>query len=93
MDRSSVVAGGRAPTLPIVVEAMLVPTEEAARAVRTDVAGLAADGRQVALELRRLVAGDMRGMFDGPTTPGLDLDASLVVLDLSAVFHSAASRC
>jgi hypothetical protein len=32
----------------------------------------------------------MRGMFDGPTTPGLDLDASLVVLDLSAVFHSSA---
>jgi hypothetical protein len=58
--------------------------------VRTDVAGLATDGRQVALELRRLVAGDMRGMFDGPTTPGLDLGASLVVLDLSAVFHSAA---
>src|ERR1700683_429917 len=29
-------------------------------------------------------------LFDGPTTPGLDLDASLVVLDLSAVFHSTA---
>jgi len=26
---------------------------------------LAADGRHVALELRRLVAGDLRGMFDG----------------------------
>jgi type IV secretory pathway VirB4 component len=90
VDRSSVIASGRAPTLPTVVEAMLVPTKEAARAVRIDVAGLAADGRQVALELRRLVAGDMRGMFDGPTTPGLDLEASLVVLDLSAVFHSAA---
>ena len=90
VDRVSVVAGERAPTLPSVVEAMLVPTKEAARAVRTDVAGLSSDGRQVALELRRLVAGDMRGMFDGPTTPGLDLEASLVVLDLSAVFHSAA---
>jgi hypothetical protein len=29
-------------------------------------------------------------MFDGPTTPGLDLDAPLVVLDLSAVQDSAA---
>jgi type IV secretory pathway VirB4 component len=90
VDRASAVARRSAPTLPSVVEAMLVPTKEAARSVRTDVAGLATDGRQVALELRRLVAGDMRGMFDGPTTPGLDLGASLVVLDLSAVFHSAA---
>src|ERR1700722_541517 len=79
-----------APTLPAVVEPLLVPSQENARSVRTDVAGLASDGRQVALELRRLVSGDMRGMFDGPTTPGLDLDASLVVLDLSAVFHSSA---
>ena len=31
-----------------------------------------------------------RGMFDGPTTPGLRLDAPLVVLDLSAVYHSPA---
>ena len=29
-------------------------------------------------------------MFDGPTSPGIRLDASLVVLDLSAVYHSAA---
>ncbi len=68
VDRASVVAKRCAPTLPSVVEAMLVPTKEAARSVRTDVAGLASDGRQVALELRRLVAGDMRGMFDGPNS-------------------------
>jgi hypothetical protein len=29
-------------------------------------------------------------MFDGPTTPGLDLSAPLVVLDLSALYTSAA---
>ena len=90
VESESAVARESAPTLPSVVDAMLVPTKEAARTVRTDVAGLAADGRQVALELRRLVVGDMRGMFDGQTSPGLDLGASLVVLDLSAVFHSAA---
>jgi len=78
------------PTLPSVVDALLRPRAHAARAVGTDVAGLAADGRNVALELRRLVAGDLRGMFDGPTSPGLRLDAPLVVLDLSAVYHSAA---
>jgi len=78
------------PTLPTVVDALLRPEADSARAVGTDVAGLAADGRNVALELRRLVAGDLRGMFDGPTSPGVRLDAPLVVLDLSAVYHSAA---
>jgi len=78
------------PTLPMVVDALLYPEEHSARALGTDVAGLAADGRNVALELRRLVAGDLRGMFDGVTSPGMRLDAPLVVLDLSAVYHSAA---
>ncbi len=81
---------GSGPTLPMVVDALLHPATHAARSVGTDVAGLAADGRHVALELRRLVAGDLRGMFDGPTTPGVRLDDALVVLDLSAVYHSAA---
>ncbi len=82
--------GRSGPTLPIVVDALLRPTKEAARLLSTDVAGLAADGRNVALELRRLVAGDLRGMFDGPTSAGISLDGPLVVLDLSAVYHSAA---
>lgn len=84
------VAAERAPTLPAVVDALLAPSAESARAIRTDARTLARDGRDVALELRRLVHGDLRGMFDGPTTPGLDLDAPLVVLDLSAVYGSAA---
>jgi hypothetical protein len=82
--------GGRPTTLPAVVDALLAPTDEAARTIRTDTRTLAADGRDVALELRRLVHGDLSGMFDGPTTPGVDLDASLVVLDLSAVYGSDA---
>jgi type IV secretory pathway VirB4 component len=82
--------GTSSPTLPTVIEALLHPGADAARALGTDAAGLAADGRNVALELRRLVAGDLRGMFDGPTSAGIRLDAPLVVLDLSAVYHSAA---
>jgi hypothetical protein len=78
------------PTLPAVVDALLRPEADAARALGTDVPGLAADGRNIALDLRRLVAGDLRGMFDGPTSPDIRLDAPLVVLDLSAVYHSAA---
>ncbi len=78
------------PTIPVVVDALLAPSAHAAASVRTGVAGLAADGRQVALELRRLVTGDLRGMFDGPTSPGIDVSGPAVVLDLSAVYHSAA---
>ncbi|HVC72005.1 MAG TPA: hypothetical protein VNC61_17245 [Acidimicrobiales bacterium] len=82
--------GGPAPTLPQVVDALLQPSASSAAAVRTTVDILAGDGRQVALELRRLVAGDLQGMFDGPTSAGITLAGPLVVLDLSAVYHSAA---
>jgi hypothetical protein len=78
------------PTVPQVVEALLAPSAEAARSLRTEQRDLLEDGRDVALELRRLVHGDLCGMFDGPTTPGLDLSAPLVVLDLSALYTSAA---
>jgi hypothetical protein len=44
----------------------------------------------VALELRRLVEGDLAGMFDGPTSAGIDLSGALVVLDLSALYSSPA---
>ena len=81
---------GGVPTVPSVVDALLSPSPEAARTLRTERADLLEDGRDVALELRRLVHGDLQGMFDAPTTPGLDLSAPLVVLDLSALYGSAA---
>jgi hypothetical protein len=83
-------AGVDVPTVPMVVEALLAPGAEAAQSLRTSLRDLVEDGRDVALELRRLVHGDLCGMFDGPTTPGLDLSAPLVVLDLSAVYTSVA---
>jgi len=86
----STVAATQLPTIPAVVRALLEPEPQAAAALRTDVASLAADGRDVGLELRRLAEGDLCGMFDGETTRGIDLDAPLVVLDLSAVYSSAA---
>jgi hypothetical protein len=78
------------PTVPSVVETLLTPTAAAAESLRTGLRELLEDGRDVALELRRLVHGDLRGMFDGPTTPGLDLSAPLVILDLSALYTSTA---
>jgi hypothetical protein len=78
------------PTLPHVVDALLEPSTESASSVRTDRATLLEDGRDVALELRRLVHGDLRGMFDGPTSRGLDLSGAFVALDLSALYNSPA---
>jgi hypothetical protein len=40
-------------------------------------------GSELAHALLRLTRGDLAGMFDGPTTVGLDETAAMVVLDLS----------
>jgi type IV secretory pathway VirB4 component len=82
--------GNLQPVLFDVVEALLEPDADVASTVRTDSRGLAADGRPIALELRRLVEGDLAGMFDGRTSAGIDTAAPVVVLDLSAVFASPA---
>ncbi|MGA3220905.1 MAG: ATP-binding protein [Acidimicrobiales bacterium] len=78
------------PTLAAVAEALLAPEPAHAAALGTDTEGLRRDGRQVALELRRLVVGDLAGMFDGETSPGLDMAAGMVVLDLSRLYASPA---
>jgi type IV secretory pathway VirB4 component len=76
------------PTLPAVVEALLRPTAEMAEIMAMSVSELQAAARPMAFALDQLCSGDLRGMFDGPTTPGLDLDAPLVVLNLRAVLNS-----
>lgn len=81
---------GREATIPRVVECLLQPSEEAATSISAERSALLEWGRDVAFELRRLVFGDLRGMFDGATSKSVDLDAALVVLDLSAVYDSDA---
>ncbi len=83
-------ARGGEPTLPEVAALLFAPTVEMAQALRTEASALAADCRRAALALQDLCEGPLRGMFDGPTTPGLDLDARLLVLDLHAVRDSPA---
>jgi len=78
------------PVIPEVVAALLRPTADAADRIAMRCDQLAEQSRAAALELRRLCEGDLRGMFDGPTTGGLDLAAPLVSLDLSAVYSSSA---
>jgi type IV secretory pathway VirB4 component len=75
-------------TLPDVVAALLAPTGEMADALVTTPDALAGAARDAALGLARLCQGDLQGMFDGPTTPGLDFDAPVVVLDLADVYSS-----
>ena len=66
------------------------PSAAMAAALQTTPEQLAADARRAALALQDLCEGPLRGMFDGPTSPGLDLDAKLLVLDLHAVRDSPA---
>jgi type IV secretory pathway VirB4 component len=78
------------PTLPAVLQLLFRPTASMAERLVTSQEGLAGRTRDAALGLQRLCEGDLRGMFDGPTTPGLRLDGRAVVLDLSAFYDSAA---
>lgn len=70
------------PTLPAVVEALFSPDEEEPGSSRHD---LAQDGRETGNALRRLVAGDLAGLFDGPSTVAFDPTLPMVTLDLSGI--------
>jgi type IV secretory pathway VirB4 component len=79
------------PTLPDLAAALLDPAENAAAATRMALSEFRGATRDLALGVRRLCAGDLAGMFDGPTSPGIDPDTDLIVLDLSAVYQRAAA--
>lgn len=82
--------GTSEPTLPDIAAVLFDPVAEMAGRLRTTAEQLARDVRRAALALQDLCEGPLRGMFDGPTSPGLDLDARLLVLDLHAVRDSPA---
>ncbi|MEU5305260.1 ATP-binding protein [Streptomyces noursei] len=73
------------PVLSDIVEQLRHPEPASAEAMNVDIDDVRAWGLDVALVLDRLVDGDLRGMFDGPTTAGIDLDAPLIVFDLSHI--------
>jgi hypothetical protein len=68
------------PILPMIVERILSP-DASQRADRR----LVEDGRVVGHALRRLVAGDLAGLFDGPSTVTFDPTLPMISLDLSRV--------
>ncbi len=83
-------SGVSEPTLPQIAKVLFDPSADMAQRLRTSPERLARDVRRAALALQDLCEGPLKGMFDGPTTPGLDLDAKLLVLDLHAVKDSPA---
>jgi hypothetical protein len=72
------------PLLPHVVDHLLTPHPD------DDPDGrLAEDGRSAAHALRRLVVGDLVGMFDGPSTVRFDPTLPMLSMDLSGVSESS----
>jgi type IV secretory pathway VirB4 component len=78
----------REPTLPDVVEVLIRPPVEMADVLAMGLEEIVAATRPMAFALDQLCSGNLRGMFDGPTTPGLDLDAPVVALNLRAVLNT-----
>ena len=76
------VTGADAPTLPRVVDALHCPTGAVPGATKEE---LTRDGRDLAHALRRLVKGDLAGLFDGPSTVTFDPALPMVSLDLSHI--------
>ena len=87
LDQSlrQVVARPGTPTLPMVVDALFNPALPADGAT---IPQLVADGREVGHALRRLVCGDLAGLFDGESTVTFDPSLPMVSLDLSGISGS-----
>ena len=70
------------PTLPAVVDALFTPRLSETGISRDD---LLVHGRDLGHALRRMVAGDLAGLFDGPSTVAFDPSLPMVSLDLSRI--------
>lgn len=78
------VRSAEVPLLPTVVDRILAPDPA------DDTEGrLGEDGRLVGHALRRLVAGDLQGLFDGPSTVKFDPSLPMVSLDLSRIAENS----
>lgn len=81
---AAVVRSYDVPVLPLVVDRLLAPDPTDDHDGR-----LTEDGRLAGHGLRRLVAGDLAGLFDGPSTVRFDPTLPMVSLDLSRVTENS----
>ncbi|HEY9566263.1 MAG TPA: ATP-binding protein, partial [Nocardioides sp.] len=81
---AEVVRTADVPVLPLVVDRLLEPDPSVDPTGR-----LTEDGRLPGHALRRLVAGDLAGLFDGPSTVRFDPTLPMISLDLSRVTENA----
>ena len=81
----------RQPGITDTINALLSPAPTAAETLHTTVDELADWGRDTALALRRLAgSGDLAGLFDQPTSPGLDLTGEqMVAVNIAGVTDHA----
>ena len=77
------VASSTVPVLPTVVDRILNPDKD-------QDGRLGEDGRLLGHGLRRLVSGDLAGLFDGPSTVTFDPSLPMISLDLSHVAENSA---
>jgi hypothetical protein len=86
-------AGEGEPTLPMVVDVLLHPREAMVAGVHaTGADEFAASNRESALALQRLCEGDLHGMFDGPTSAGIDFGAPVVITTCATAWQQALLR-
>ncbi|MFG3259052.1 ATP/GTP-binding protein [Streptomyces sp. NPDC048172] len=89
--REGAEAEGRVPVLADVAAALRSPYEGDASAKQRTPAELLSDGLEASYVLDRLCgsdtdsSGDLTGMLDGPTSLNVELDASMVVFDLTRI--------
>jgi type IV secretory pathway VirB4 component len=79
------VLGSTTPILPMVVDALFVPSNAH---IGSSVDQLMTDGRDAGHVLARLVRGDLAGLFDGPSTVAFDPGLPMLSLDLSRISGS-----
>jgi len=73
------------PTIGEVVAHLLRPDSHASAGLECTLEELTDWGRDLAFALRRLITGDLAGLFDEPTSPGLSLEGPMVCIDLSQI--------
>lgn len=76
-------AEGRATVLADVLTALTAPAPAQLGERTCTSEELSTWGLQAAFAINRLVHGDLAGLFDGPTSEGIDLSSRLIVFDMS----------